>query len=218
MEVRENRGELFVTSGHVNSLVFSMYGLGGKFMKEKKGEMGVGVLIVFIAMLLVAAIAAGVLITTITSLQQKALSTGAETKGEISTHVSFVEVTGTDGSNGDIENFSAILKLSSGSDAIALADTLLALGLSNVTNNYRYSATLNPSGSLFNATYEVQGSSYQQGFISRGDIVSIVLIPSRVVQEDELVRVTVIPKIGTQSVVEFRSPTVISRQLLTVFP
>ncbi len=188
-------------------------------MKGKKGEMGVGVLIVFIAMLLVAAIAAGVLITTITSLQQKALSTGAETKGEISTHVSFVEVTGEDGSDGDVNNFTAILKLSAGSDSISLSDTLLALGLSNVTNNYRYSAASgSPSIALFNATYEVRGTEYQEGFISRGDIVSIVLIPSRVVQEDELVRITVIPKIGTQSVVEFRTPSVISRQLLTVFP
>lgn len=187
-------------------------------MKSKRAEMGVGVLIVFIAMLLVAAIAAGVLITTVTSLQQKALTTGAETRGEISTHLSIVEVTSEDGSNGYLDNFTALLKLSAGSDAISFQDLLVTLGLSNTTNNYRYSSGAAPSQTTFDVTYEVQGSEYQQGFLSRGDVVTVTLIPSRNVTQDELVRLTFIPKTGTQSVVEFRTPGVISRQLMTVFP
>ncbi len=58
----------------------------------KKGEMGVGTLIIFIAILLVAAVAAGVLLQTAGSLQEKSLSTGQQARSQISTHVDTVEV------------------------------------------------------------------------------------------------------------------------------
>ena len=64
----------------------------------KKAEMGVGTLIIFIALLLVAAVAAGVLIQTAGSLQEKALSTGTQAKSQISTNAVTVEISATDGS------------------------------------------------------------------------------------------------------------------------
>lgn len=191
--------------------------------KTKRAEMGVGVLIVFIAMLLVAAIAAGVLITTVTSLQQKALTTGQETRGEISTHINFVEVKGADGADGDVENLTSIVKLAAGSDPIDLTDVLLSISLNNGTVNLRYnSSAVNVSnlslGNWFNVTYEVQGPEFRQGFLTRGDVVTLFTAPPRDIQEDELVRITLIPKVGTQSIVEIRTPTVISRETVFLFP
>lgn len=185
--------------------------------------MGVGVLIVFIAMLLVAAVAAGVLITTTGSLQQKALSTGTQTRGEISTHLTFVQVTGENGINGDLENFSAIVKLAAGSEAIDLSDALLTVALVNATSNLRYENNSNFSAvenasTKFSVNYQVRGADFLDGFISRGDIVTIYMNPPRNVTEDENVRLFFVPKIGTPSVLEFMTPQVISRQQVVMFP
>ncbi len=70
-----------------------------KNLHNKKADTGIGTLIVFIAMILVAAIAAGVLIQTATSLQNKALLTGMRSKNEVSTALSPIIVYGEYGSN-----------------------------------------------------------------------------------------------------------------------
>lgn len=189
---------------------------------SKKAEMGVGVLIVFIAMLLVAAIAAGVLITTVTSLQEKALTTGQEAEGEIVNHINIVEVRAIDGRGGGLLNFSLLIKLASGSDPIDMNDTLVRMAVENMSESYDLQFTapvLNLAGtSTFNLTYEVQGPQYRAGFLTRGDIVRMNLVGVRNVTEDELVRFTIIPKIGSASSVEFRTPEFIGTQTVFLFP
>jgi len=107
----------------------------------KKGEMGVGTLIVFIAMLLVAAVAAGVLIQTVGSLQEKSLSTGSQAEGQISTHADVVEVSASDGRDGDLEDFQEIIKLAPGSDAIKLDQIIFTFNTKDATGTLKYRGT-----------------------------------------------------------------------------
>jgi flagellin FlaB len=89
---------------------------------EDRGQVGIGTLIVFIAMVLVAAIAAGVLINTAGFLQTQAETTGEESTAQVTNNIDVVSSVGVDSdSGGDIDRVNLVVKKSSGSDPIDLS-------------------------------------------------------------------------------------------------
>ena len=89
------------------------------FNAANRGQVGIGTLIVFIAMVLVAAIAAGVLINTAGLLQSQAQATGEETTAEVSNVFQIGKVVGSETTgNGAIDELNASVRLASGSDPI----------------------------------------------------------------------------------------------------
>ncbi|WP_089670318.1 archaellin/type IV pilin N-terminal domain-containing protein [Halobacterium jilantaiense] len=62
--------------------------------EDERGQVGIGTLIVFIAMVLVAAIAAGVLINTAGFLQSKGAATGEEASAQVSNRIDVVSAYG----------------------------------------------------------------------------------------------------------------------------
>lgn len=187
---------------------------------NRKAEMGVGTLIIFISLLLVAAVAAGVLIQTAGSLQQRALSTGSQATGQIATNAVALEVSATDGrTSGTLNNFSIIMKLAPGSDSIKLGDVTLSLSTTNTTDVYAYDeAATNGNTTVFAVDYLQTGANNQTGVMVRGDVIELNLLSSRAIGEGETVRINFIPKIGTNTQVIFDSPDVISTQRVYMYP
>ena len=92
--------------------------------KEERGQVGIGTLIVFIAMVLVAAIAAGVLINTAGFLQTQAEATGEESTSQVSDRVQVDSVV-SEVEDGEIRAVALDVSLAAGSDPIDLTDATL---------------------------------------------------------------------------------------------
>ena len=89
--------------------------------EEERGQVGIGTLIVFIAMVLVAAIAAGVLINTAGFLQTQAEATGEESTSQVRDRLQVVSQSGTIGDGGDnLEELEFVVSQAPGADSIDL--------------------------------------------------------------------------------------------------
>lgn len=87
-----------------------------------RGQVGIGTLIIFIAMVLVAAVAAGVLINTAGLLQSRAEDTGADAQAQVSNQINVISATGVvDTTNSDVDTVTLLSKKSPGSDPIDLS-------------------------------------------------------------------------------------------------
>jgi len=116
------------------------------FSTASRGQVGIGTLIVFIAMVLVAAIAAGVLINTAGLLQAQAQSTGEETTAQVSDRVAVGEAVGFDNGNissasyddrGKLDTINISMRLAAGADPINLSQasyTIETEGTAKVVN------------------------------------------------------------------------------------
>ncbi|WP_256545621.1 archaellin/type IV pilin N-terminal domain-containing protein [Halobellus inordinatus] len=119
-----------------------------------RGQVGIGTLIVFIAMVLVAAIAAGVLVNTAGFLQATAEDAGQESVDKVTNRVDVVSTHGivneTDG-NRTIDVLNLTVRMAAGSGSVDVSSTTVKYlsGSTAQTLTYENKTIKNVSGSAF---------------------------------------------------------------------
>jgi flagellin FlaB len=146
---------------------------GKTINEDEEAAVGIGTLIVFIAMILVAAVAASVIIQTAENLQQRAYAVGKQTIRDVSSGLHVIEVTGyTDVNKSKIQYLAIAISPRAGSLDIDLNRTLLYLKLDNfsvLSLNLALKVSSNGYTSIFHALDLSQLNGTNYGVISIHD-------------------------------------------------
>ncbi|ADQ67598.1 flagellin-like protein [Halogeometricum borinquense DSM 11551] len=125
-----------------------------------RGQVGIGTLIVFIAMVLVAAIAAGVLVNTAGFLQATAQDAGQESVNKVTNRVDVVSTHGIVNDEANeltVDSLNLTVRLAAGSGSVSLEDTTIKYVSDSTARNLVYD----------NATTDADGTSL--GNVSAND-------------------------------------------------
>jgi len=198
--------------------------------KSGKGMMGIGALIIFIAIILIAAVAASVLITTGGSLQQKALITGTQTEEAIASGIEAMTVVASDASSTDpsgsphrVGDFKVMVRLQSGSQGLNLNNTIITVDTETSSTSLTYNQTIPADGttdstSRYIVYYVQKGTNQENGYLNRGDVAKIIFHLSPEISENQLVRIKMIPRVGTYTQIEFYTPDSMTQESVALWP
>ena len=134
---------------------------------REAGSIGIGAMIVFIALILVAAVASTIIIKTAEELQQNAESTSDDTRKEISGKVNIIQIIVNGSSGNDIDSLIVTAKIASGSTDVQVQDIEWAIicggsnGFGLVTGNL--GTTDSAGGQILAADKESVNADYLDG-------------------------------------------------------
>lgn len=200
-----------------------------QILTQKRAEMGISSLILFLAMIFVATVAANVLIQTSTSLQSKALEVGKQAQAQVSTHIGVLAIFSDDGRDNALENAYIQTRLSPGSDVVKINDTVVSVFTSNTKADLVYksgpcdnstggfSTDANGKG-FFTIEYFKNATDHRAGYIMPGEVVKICFKLPEIVGEDREIKFSIIPKVGIPTTTTILTPSSIVTKNTFLYP
>jgi flagellin FlaB len=212
-----------------------------KIKRDDEADVGIGTLIVFIAMVLVAAVAASVIMQTAESLQQRAYAVGKQTIRDVSSGLRIISVTGyTDVNKTRLEYLAIAVTTRAGSYDIDLNKTLLYIQYNNYSvlslNKNCKTDTLGDGGvfnainlSLLNATnygvvaiHDADASLMNSNGLGTSDQAMLIVNLSAILPTTqgllagETIESRLVPEVGAAGIVVVNSPNAFKYRVVEV--
>ncbi len=186
-------------------------------LKNDTADVGIGTLIIFIAMVLVAAVAAAVLIQTSGVLQQKAQQTGKEATAEVSSNLKIVSVIGNLNTTTDkIQNFTVAVELTAGGNDMDFGQVVIKYIDDSGTDTMK-------NGSIANKTVFVYSDEriigIANGVLSSGELGIVTIEPTTALDVRKKASIEIIPETGAMVLKEIVAPaTWGTKEKIQLFP
>ena len=191
---------------------------------SKKGAVGIGTLIIFIAMVLVAAIAAAVLINVSGILQQKAMATGKQSIAQVSSNILVVSIRGnTNAAKTLIDNINATITAAAGADRLDMGQLVVVVG-NNVNQSTLVYSTNPPSATTFNMTELRDPSNLFSPATPIIDSSALVLVNMNVTAANILLpprsqfHLELVPETGASTVINTVTPNSYATPIVSLYP
>ena len=214
-----------------SSISFDYRSLSSDF----KAATGVSSLMLLIATILISAIVAGVLIDTVTKLQQQSEQTGQEALWEVSSGLKTISVTGDRKENGnsgnptssDIEVVEVTVGLQAGSRPIDLDNLLVTMENGNTTAELTHNETGTDASDADGNTFvtetlrDPEGEMSSDNVMSQGTLVKIIISVDQDAVDMELgtssqVNMKMIPKHGHPTQISVTTPSVYTSRYVSL--
>jgi len=194
------------------------------YRKDRKADMGIGTMIIFIAMVIVAAVAATLLISTASLVQQQAQHTGQIALADVSTGFQVVNIQGDQGSpaTGAITSIDLKLELEAGSPDINMTQVVIEITDMNTdaTLNFTSGATDATHYNVTNLRDPTGTYSTTAPIVSGGGLIKVHIDTSAAgltLGTQTHVEVKIIPKHGVPTFETFDTPAVYATRYITLY-
>jgi archaeal flagellin FlaB len=185
---------------------------------RSKGMMGIGTLIIFIAVIVVSAVAAAVLIGAGGSLEQRATTTMKGTEQEVATGINIYSVIGSDASaNGTVQFLQVLVRLRPGSDPVNFNTTVITIDGRDMFQTLRF-FNGSTAGGNYSVEYLRRGGAPLDGYLGPGDSAIINMSLATPIGPDQRIIIQLIPSQGGIKRLDFSTPNVMFDRRVILYP